>query len=485
MKLKSILVTLLLLVSVVLLAGCGRTIEYIDGVAYTTASNIDYALVYRSDPQFESPAIAEEYKGMKVKEISQNSFSDAVLTSIVIPESINYLSPDAFVDCHNLKEITIKGTPRLYDGCFCRLDALETVTFGSGTESIPMEAFEDCGALRTIYVPAACREITGDVPDEVTLILQSEEFVVQAIKNGWNFQMEDGSAATSVTLAEAIETGKVKWNSAAENTDGTLHINNDSKETLTVNWPDNFELKDGDITYYLPKGDTVTLKPGGSQQLKANYYTAYGPEEATVQIATESDYLYCQLYKENNKLDTEFLVEPHKRETLTLPCGRYSVRILPGDSAEKADPKTAEDTDWHDAHVWNFEAGSFYEVCFNDQTRSYKLEKYGEYGPGESSLYLKSGEHSACYRLTRVGGELEQEIFLKPGQHQTVSFPSGRYKLRIAEGDAWISDEEAFGNEGKYSVIDYFDYQEGETYGITETTGSGNIYKDSAGGFGT
>ena len=68
---------------------------------------------------------------------------------------------------------------------------------------------------------------------------------------------------------------------------------------------------------------------------------------------------------------------------------------------------------------------------------------------------------------------------------EEIIFSSGRYKLRIAEGGTWISDEEAFGEEGRYSVIDYFDYQEGETYEITETTDSGNVYKDSAGGFGS
>jgi hypothetical protein len=135
--------------------------------------------------------------------------------------------------------------------------------------------------------------------------------------------------------------------------------------------------------------------------------------------------------------------------------------------------------------VWEFESGSFYEVC-KGRNGNYKLEKYGEYGPGESSLYLKAGERSACYRLVRVGGELEREVFIEPGHYnKIVSFPSGRYKLRIAEGDTWISDEEAFGGEGKYSVIDYFDYKEGETYGITETAEGGNVYRDSAGGFGS
>ncbi len=481
-KRKQVIVPVVILTAL-LLAGCGKAKEnFIDGVAYFNASNTDYSSVVRSDPECVNPVIAEEYEGRKVEAIYQEAFSEAALTSIVIPECIVHLSPHAFADCHHLKEITIEGSPRLCEGCFCRLDALEIVTFGPGTESIPMEAFEDCGALREIYVRAACAEITGVVPDGVTLILQSVELVGAAIENGWNYRMEDGSEAAAVSLAEAVKNGWIEWNKAAENPDGAIDIVNVSDQILIVDWPDYFELEAGEVTYYLPEGGTASLKPGDSLRIEAEYYTAYGPEETTVQIAAESEYLYCRLYKQNNILDAEFLVEPHARENMTIPCGRYVVRILPGETAEEADPETAEDSDWHSDYVFDFEGGSFYEVHLN-RTGSFKSEKYGEYGPGESSLYLKAGERSACYRLVRVGGGLEQEVFLEPGEYRTISFPSGRYKLRAAEGDTWISDEEAFGKEGRYSVFDYFDYEEGETYGITETTDHGNSYKDSAGGF--
>ena len=484
---KKTLVVAVILISILVLAGCGkRKLDYIDGVAYFNASNTEYATAIRSDPEYENPVIAREYEGRPVEDIAQDVFSGAVLTSIVIPDTIKYICPRASMDCPNLKEIIIEGAPHLRDGCFCRLPALESVTFGQGTESISMAVFEDCDALREIHVPAACQEITGDVPDSVTLVLQSEEVAVQAVENGWNCQMEDGTEVASMTLAEAIEAGRIEWDKEAANSGKGINIKNVSNYIIIVGWPENFELEADNITYYLPKVYTVTLKPGDSRQLETHSYTAYGPEEAMVQIAAESDYMYCRLYKENNKLDSEFLVEPHARNTLSLPCGQYSLRILSGKTAEDADPDTAEETHWSGPYIWNFEGGGSYEVCINAATRSYKLEKYGEYGPGESSLFLKVGDRSACYRLFRVGGELECEAFLEPGYYnKTVSFPAGRYKLRIAEGDTWISDEEAFGEEGRYSVIDYFNYEEGETYGITETTGNGNVYGDSAGGFGS
>lgn len=483
MKKKTLVVTVIM-ISILVLAGCGKKKwNYIDGVAYHNASNTEYASVVRSDPEYENPVIAREYEGRPVEQIDQEVFSGAVLTSIVIPDTIKHISPSAFMDCPNLKEISIEGTPQLRDGCFCRLPALERVTFGQGTESISMAAFEDCDALREIHVPAGCTEITGDVPSGVTLILQTVELVGQAFENGWNIQMEDGSEASSMTLAEAIEAGKITWDGDADNQKKKICINNVSGEILSVSWPGCFELKAAEVTYYILKGDTVTLKPGDEMQLEADYYTAYGPEKTTVQFAAESEYLYCCLYKENARLDSEFLLGPYERKTLTLPCGRYMIMTLAGKTAEEADPDADEDAHWDSISASDFEAGAFYEVSPGIRG-GLGLWEIEEYGPGESGLYLKAGDHSACYRLVRVGGELEVQVLLEPNQSKTVHFPCGTYKLRIAEGDTWISDEEAFGEDGKYTAVNYFRYQEGETYEITETTGSGNIYNDSAGGFG-
>ena len=104
------------------------------------------------------------------------------------------------------------------------------------------------------------------------------------------------------------------------------------------------------------------------------------------------------------------------------------------------------------------------------------------YGPGTSKLILKAGSRSACYRLVRMDGSTEFQILLSPNEKITQSFPSGRYVLKIAEGETWISDEEAFGPDGNYDTTNIFRFEEGETYYITVGT-QGSFYHDSQQGF--
>ena len=105
------------------------------------------------------------------------------------------------------------------------------------------------------------------------------------------------------------------------------------------------------------------------------------------------------------------------------------------------------------------------------------------YGPGTSTLYLSAPEDkSACYRLVRMDGSTEFMVLLSPGEETSRSFPSGRYTLKTAEGDAWISDEEAFGDTGHYSTTDVFTFEAGGAYEISSGT-RGDFYSDDAGGF--
>ncbi len=112
-------------------------------------------------------------------------------------------------------------------------------------------------------------------------------------------------------------------------------------------------------------------------------------------------------------------------------------------------------------------------------------EKYKDepYGPGTSSLRLSAPYNmSAAFRLVRMDGTTQFLILLNPGQFRTVSFPRGRYTLKIAKGKTWISDEEAFGEDGQYSTTDVFTFLKDRVYEIGSGT-QGNVYKDSAAGF--
>jgi len=90
---------------------------------------------------------------------------------------------------------------------------------------------------------------------------------------------------------------------------------------------------------------------------------------------------------------------------------------------------------------------------------------------GTSWLYLEaSATLSACYRLYDDNGKLVQQVLLSPNESKTISFPSGYYTLKIAEGANWINDKEAFGPDGEYSSTSVYGFEAGSTYRI----GSGN-----------
>ena len=105
------------------------------------------------------------------------------------------------------------------------------------------------------------------------------------------------------------------------------------------------------------------------------------------------------------------------------------------------------------------------------------------YGPGTSTLYLSApSNHSACYRLVRRDGSTEFMVLLGPGEESTQTFPCGRYILKIAEGDEWISDEEAFGPNANYDTTDLFNFEPGGAYEIGSGA-RGDFSGDSQGGF--
>lgn len=115
--------------------------------------------------------------------------------------------------------------------------------------------------------------------------------------------------------------------------------------------------------------------------------------------------------------------------------------------------------------------------------RSEFLEPYVEpYGPGESYLSLVTESMSACYKLVRMDDTVELVQFLEPNSTMTVSFPNGRYVLKIAEGNEWLGDDEAFGEEGHYSTTDIFKFQDGFTYEIVAGK-TGNFSSDNKDGF--
>lgn len=98
---------------------------------------------------------------------------------------------------------------------------------------------------------------------------------------------------------------------------------------------------------------------------------------------------------------------------------------------------------------------------------------------GTSTLYLKSGDELiSCFKLYDADGNLIWTELLKPGESKTVSFDSGKYYLKIGEGEKWISDDEAFGSDGNYSSTGLYNFLPGQSYTIGSGT-TGDFHAES------
>lgn len=128
-------------------------------------------------------------------------------------------------------------------------------------------------------------------------------------------------------------------------------------------------------------------------------------------------------------------------------------------------------------------ASAFEEREASEQAAAEEALRNEPYGPGTSKLVLSASEKkSTAFRLVRMDGSTEFMVLLGPGEESTQSFPSGRYTLKVAEGDAWISDEEAFGPDGDYSSTDVYTFEAGSSYKISSGS-KGDFHNDDASGF--
>ena len=159
--------------------------------------------------------------------------------------------------------------------------------------------------------------------------------------------------------------------------------------------------------------------------------------------------------------------------------GCYSCNLTGTDSSIDLKAITAEAEDAPSVSADDKAVDEYIEE--REREREEEL-KNTPYGPGTSTLYLKAGSKSECYRLVKMDGSTEFMVLLAPGESVTKSFPCGKYVLKVARGETWISDDEAFGEDGYYTSTDVFNFESGAAYEISMGT-QGSFHGDSRDGF--
>lgn len=111
--------------------------KYIGNTKLKLLINNDYEIIIRgfvnSSTQFsESFVIPEKItapngKKYKVTTIGEDARLSGGFASITIPRTVEYIGPNAFKYCPNLKTVYIKGSPQVNKNAFIQCTALEKV----------------------------------------------------------------------------------------------------------------------------------------------------------------------------------------------------------------------------------------------------------------------------------------------------------------------------------------------------------------------
>lgn len=94
--------------------------------------------------------------------IADNAFTNGVLKSISIPNSVKIIKEEAFFNLRNLKSIVLpEGLKELESSVFSNCISLESVKLPSSLEILNTSAFEGCRSLKQLDLPANLKEFIG------------------------------------------------------------------------------------------------------------------------------------------------------------------------------------------------------------------------------------------------------------------------------------------------------------------------------------
>lgn len=127
--------------------------------------------------------VPSEINGKPVREIGENAFFNAAITSIKLPSSIHTIGKNAFHSCSSLGSISLPAAvTTIGDSAFRGCTSLKAVTLPSSLKKLGTQAFYQCSALASIALPgtlttigdwafAYCTNLTGvAIPSSVATI---------------------------------------------------------------------------------------------------------------------------------------------------------------------------------------------------------------------------------------------------------------------------------------------------------------------------
>lgn len=95
-----------------------------------------------------------------VTTIGQGAFRGSGIQTLIIPDHVTVIMPDAFYGCANLASVTIgNGMKRIGDSVFFGCKNLKSVNLPESLETIGEMVFDDCFSLTSITIPSSVETI--------------------------------------------------------------------------------------------------------------------------------------------------------------------------------------------------------------------------------------------------------------------------------------------------------------------------------------
>ena len=228
----------------------------------------------------------------KTKLIASQAFKgNKTVTSITMPENVEYIDDFAFTNCKNLKEITL--SPNLKSigaSAFSTCEKLEEITIPDSVETIGVSAFYNCSSLTEIEVPASVKTLPATVffgcanLSKVTLNEGVENISTRAFAGTKVAEIRLPSSVTSFSVDSFKDSSltdiyfcgsKADWKRATQNKDFgdiTIHytLSNDDK-TVIINHTDaDFDYEAGNV--HLVVSDLSDITPSFDRNTFYNRY---------------------------------------------------------------------------------------------------------------------------------------------------------------------------------------------------------------------
>ena len=107
------------------------------------------------------PEVANEYAVIRIEAFA---FYQATITSVIIPNSVKAIGPNAFNSCIDLKSVRLPNQLRtIEDYTFSNCESLTSIDIPEGVTSICNDAFANCTQLKEIVIPSSVTHFGGSV----------------------------------------------------------------------------------------------------------------------------------------------------------------------------------------------------------------------------------------------------------------------------------------------------------------------------------